>query len=182
MKHRLVVLDRDGVINEERADFIRSPEQWRPLPGSLAAIARLCRAGLSVAIATNQSGVGRGLMSRSDLEAIHRKMIGRVRAAGGDLAGVFHCPHTPADRCRCRKPLPGMLEQIEASLGLPVAGAHMVGDSLRDLQAAMAAGARPALVRTGFGLSTERRLTAGMEVPVFADLAEFTDWFLEKQR
>ena len=182
MKHRLVILDRDGVINEERVDFIRSPEQWRPLPGSISAIARLCRAGLRVAVATNQSGVGRGLMSRAALEAVHRKMVDKVGAAGGDLSGVFFCPHTPSEGCRCRKPLPGLLEQIEAALGLPVAGTYMVGDSLRDLQAAIAAGARPALVRTGFGSSTERQLTAGMAVPVFDDLAHFTDWLLENER
>ena len=178
VKRRLVVLDRDGVINEERIDFIRSPEQWRPLPGSLEAIARLCRAGLTVAVATNQSGVGRGLMSLADLDSIHRKMLGAVGEAGGQLSGVFFCPHTPMEGCRCRKPLPGLLEQIGAALDLPVAGAYMVGDSLRDLQAATSAGALPALVRTGFGSSTERQLPTGMKVPVFDDLAGFTDWLL----
>lgn len=176
--HRLVILDRDGVINEERLDYIRSVDQWRPLPGSLDAIASLCRAGLAVAVATNQSGVGRGYLKDAELKAIHGRMEAAVREAGGELAGVFHCPHTSADHCRCRKPLPGLLEQIEAAVGLPVAGEYMVGDSMRDLQAASAAGARPALVRTGFGVATEQRLTPASTVPVFDDLAGFTRWLL----
>ena len=178
MTRRLVVLDRDGVINEERLDYIRSPDEWQPLPGSLAAIARLCHAGLAVAVATNQSGVGRGLMSRSDLDSVHHKMREKVWEAGGELSGVFFCPHAPGEGCRCRKPLPGLLEQIEAALGLPVAGSYMVGDSLTDLQAAAAAGALPALVRTGFGSATERQLPADMDARVFDDLAGFADWFL----
>ena len=179
MKHRLVILDRDGVINEERVDFIRAVGQWRPLPGSLVAIARLCAAGLAVAVATNQAGVGRGLMSTRDLQAIHDRMDQAVRQAGGRLAGVFFCPHSPADRCKCRKPLPGLLEQIEAALGVPVAGEYMVGDSLRDLEAARAAGALPVLVRTGFGADTELQPEAGIAVRVFDDLAGFVDWLLE---
>ena len=173
---RLVILDRDGVINEEREDYVRSAAQWRPLPGSLDAIARLTRAGFAVAVATNQSGVGRGYMTAAALDAIHAKMAAAVAGAGGALAGVFHCPHRPGEGCRCRKPLPGLLEQVEAALGLPVAGAYMVGDSMRDLQAAAAAGARPALVRTGFGAATERRLGPGGGVPVFDDLAAFAGW------
>ena len=179
MKRRLVILDRDGVINEERHDWVRRAEQWRPLPGSLQAIAQFHRAGLAVAVATNQSGVGRGLMSLSDLEAVHDRMRREVREAGGRLAGVFFCPHTPLDRCGCRKPLPGLLAQIEAELGLPVAGEYMVGDSLSDLQAAQAAGALPALVRTGFGRGTERQLAGQGDVPVFDDLSAFAGWLLE---
>lgn len=178
MRHQLVILDRDGVINEERMDYIRSVGQWRPLPGSLEAIAGLCRAGLAVAVATNQSGVGRGYMTAGELDAIHARMETAVSEAGGELAGVFHCPHTPADGCRCRKPLPGLLEQIQAAVGLPVAGEYMVGDSMTDLEAASAAGARPALVRTGFGTATEQQLPSGHAVPVFDDLAEFTGWLL----
>lgn len=179
MKRRLVILDRDGVINEERHDWVRRVEQWRPLPGSLQAIARLHRAGLAVAVATNQSGVGRGLMTLSELEAVHDRMRREVREAGGRLAGVFFCPHTPLDRCGCRKPLPGLLAQIEAELGLAVAGEYMVGDSLRDLQAAQAAGALPALVRTGFGRGTEQQLEEQGGVPIFDDLCAFADWLLE---
>ncbi len=180
MKHRLVILDRDGVINEERVDFIRSANQWIPLPGSVGAIARLCAAGLSVAVATNQSGIGRGLMSLKDLEGIHDKLRHAVREAGGELAGVFFCPHAPNEWCLCRKPLPGLLEQIEEALGIPVAGEYMVGDSLRDLDAARAAGALPVLVRTGFGSDTERQAGAERAVGVFDDLGAFTDWFLKE--
>ena len=182
MKHRLVILDRDGVINEERVDFIRSVEQWRPLPGSLEAIARLCDAGMKVAVATNQSGVGRGLLTLRDLQAIHDRLDRAVREAGGHLAGVFFCPHTPAAGCPCRKPRPGLLEQIETALGAPVAGEYMVGDSLRDLQAAGAAGALPVLVRTGFGAQTETEPGAETAVKVFDDLAGFVDWLLEAGR
>ena len=179
MTRRLVILDRDGVINEEREDFIRTAEQWRPLPGSLEAIAQLCDAGISVAVATNQSGVGRGLMSAEALTAIHDRLGQAVREAGGHLAGVFFCPHTPSDQCRCRKPLPGLLRQIESELGLAVAGEYMVGDSLRDLQAATAAGALPALVRTGYGRATEQQLAEGSDVPVFDNLSAFAGWLLE---
>lgn len=180
MKPRLVILDRDGVINEERGGFVRSVDQWRPLPGSLEAIARLCRAGVPVAVATNQSGVGRGVMSVDELAAIHERLAQDVRQAGGGLAGVFFCPHAPSARCRCRKPLPGLLLQIEAELGLAVAGQYMVGDSLRDLQAARAAGARPALVRTGFGRATEKKLAGACGAPVFDNLAAFAGWLLEE--
>ena len=179
MKRRLVILDRDGVINEEREDYIRSVEQWRPLPGSLEAIARLHQAGLVIAVATNQSGVGRGLMTLAALQAIHDRMCQEIRAAGGELAGIFFCPHAPTDGCRCRKPAPGLLAQIERKLRLAVAGEYMVGDSLRDLQAAKAAGARPALVRTGFGRATERQLEDAAGTRVFDSLATFTDWLLE---
>ncbi len=178
-KPRLVILDRDGVINEERGDFIRTADQWRPLPGSLEAIARLSRAGIPVAVATNQSGVGRGLMSAGELAAVHDRLLQAVSEAGGELAGVFFCPHAPSDHCRCRKPLPGLLLQIEAALGLAVAGQYMVGDSLRDLQAASAAGALPALVRTGFGRATEQRLAAQSDVRIFDDLSVFAGWLLE---
>ncbi len=180
MKPRLVILDRDGVINEERGECIRSLDQWRPLPGSLKAIARLCRAGIPVAVATNQSGVGRGLMSAAELAAVHERLMQDVRQAGGDLAGVFFCPHAPSDGCRCRKPLPGLLLRIEAELGLAVAGQYMVGDSLRDLQAARAAGALPALVRTGFGRASEKKLGVESDVPVFDNLSAFAGWLLER--
>ena len=178
MSQRLVILDRDGVINEERNDFIRTADQWLPLPGSLEAIARLRRAGFSVAVATNQSGVGRGLMSLGALDAIHARLRRSAQEAGGDLAGIFYCPHTPDDSCECRKPRPGLLTQIEATLGLRVAGQYMVGDSLRDLQAARAAGALPALVRTGYGRATEQQLGGQHTAPVFDDLAAFADWLI----
>lgn len=167
---RLVVLDRDGVINRESPDFIRRPDEWLPLPGSIEAIADLTRAGFTVVVATNQSGVGRGLLSTATLTAIHDRMTRTVEAAGGRLDGIYFCPHRPEDACECRKPLPGLLRQIEAHYGIALRGMPAVGDSYRDLQAAWRVGARAILVRTGNGAEAERRLEAGAAVEVFADL------------
>jgi D-glycero-D-manno-heptose 1,7-bisphosphate phosphatase len=167
----LVVLDRDGVINRESADFIKSADEWLPLPGSLEAIAALSRAGFTVVVATNQSGVGRGLISSSALEEIHRRMVQRVEQAGGKLAGIFFCPHRPEDDCSCRKPKPGLLRQIEARFGCSLKGRPVIGDSARDLQAAEAVGARAILVRTGNGIGTEQQIRSGSDVEVFDDLA-----------
>ncbi|MCS4504965.1 D-glycero-beta-D-manno-heptose 1,7-bisphosphate 7-phosphatase [Arhodomonas aquaeolei] len=166
----LVILDRDGVINADSEAFIRTAAQWQPLPGSLEAIARLNRCGFDVVVCTNQSGVARGLITPADLEAIHARMLEAIRAAGGDLRGIFVCPHGPDDGCDCRKPAPGLLHQVARRLGRPVAGAHLVGDSARDLDAARAADARPLLVRTGKGEATLAAGTAG-DAPVFDDLA-----------
>lgn len=150
----LVILDRDGVINAESDDYIRSLAEWTPLPGSLEAIAALSRAGHTVVIATNQSGLARGYFSLDDLRAIHRELCRRVEDLGGTVAGIFYCPHHPDDGCDCRKPATGLLRAIESELGLPLASAVLVGDSLKDLQAAAAAGCRPVLVRTGRGAAT----------------------------
>ena len=168
---RLVVLDRDGVINRESPDFIRRPEEWIPLPGSIGAIADLTRAGFTVVVASNQSGVGRGLFSAATLAAIHDRMNRTVEAAGGRLDGIYFCPHRPEDACECRKPLPGLLRQIEARYGITLRGTPAIGDSSRDLEAAWRVGARAILVRTGNGPETERRLEAGAAVEVFPDLA-----------
>jgi D-glycero-D-manno-heptose 1,7-bisphosphate phosphatase len=169
-QRRLVILDRDGVINRESPDFIRTPDEWLPLPGSLEAIAELSRAGFEVIVATNQSGVGRGLFTAATLEAIHRKMTDAVAAAGGQLAGVFVCPHAPTADCDCRKPRPGLLRQIEAAFGCPLAGQPIVGDSERDLLAAQAVGGRSILVRSGNGRDTEARLADRAAVEIFDDL------------
>lgn len=168
---KLVILDRDGVINRESPDFIRSPAEWVPLPGSLQAIADLTRAGFVVVVATNQSGVGRGLFSAATLDDIHRKMSAAVEAGGGRLAGIFVCPHAPGDGCDCRKPMPGLLRQVAAAFAVSLAGVPAVGDSERDIRAAQAVGARPMLVRTGNGRATEARLAPGDGVEVFDDLA-----------
>jgi D-glycero-D-manno-heptose 1,7-bisphosphate phosphatase len=169
---KLVVIDRDGVINYDSANYIRCPDDWRPLPGSLAAIATLHRAGFDVVVATNQSGVGRGYFSAETLEQIHRRMDEAIRSAGGKLAGVFVCPHHPAAGCGCRKPKPGLLRQIEAAFERPLAGVPAIGDSGRDLDAALAVGARAMLVRTGNGERTLRTYPGMDRVEVFADLAE----------
>jgi D-glycero-D-manno-heptose 1,7-bisphosphate phosphatase len=168
---RLIVLDRDGVINRESTDFIRSPAEWVPLPGSIQAIANLTTAGFAVVVATNQSGVGRGLFTAETLAAIHARMTETIEAAGGQLAGIFVCPHQPEDGCECRKPRPGLLRQVEAHFGMPLRGRAVIGDSYRDLEAAWKVGARAILVRTGNGAATEGRLDADAAVEVFPDLA-----------
>jgi D-glycero-D-manno-heptose 1,7-bisphosphate phosphatase len=168
---RLVVLDRDGVINHESPDFIRSPGEWRALPGSLEAIAELTRGGFTVVVATNQSGVGRGLFSAETLDAIHERMRAAVAAAGGRISAIFSCPHHPDANCECRKPRTGLLRQVEAAFGVSLAGQPVVGDSLRDIQAAQAVGARAILVRTGNGTGTEHALPRGANIEVLDDLA-----------
>ncbi len=181
----LVILDRDGVINHDSDDYIKSPDEWQPIPGSLEAIARLCRADYTVIVATNQAGVGRGLFSVDMLMRIHSKMASNIRDKGGRLDSVFFCPHSPSDKCNCRKPKPGMLLEISDRLGIGLSGVPFVGDSPRDLEAATAAGAMPVLVQTGWGRLTEEKLSQGElshtlgQTPVYADLAEFTDAVLD---
>jgi D-glycero-D-manno-heptose 1,7-bisphosphate phosphatase len=165
------MIDRDGVINEDSTDFIKSVAEWRPIRGSLEAMASLHRAGWTVTVVTNQSGIGRGLYDEATLASIHEHMRERVRAAGGELAGVYYCPHLPDDGCECRKPKPGMFRALERELGVSVAGAPYIGDRLSDVEAAEAVGARPMLVRTGTGAATEALLRGARGVPVFDDLA-----------
>jgi D-glycero-D-manno-heptose 1,7-bisphosphate phosphatase len=146
---RLVLIDRDGVINRDSNEYIKSVEEWVPLPGSLEAIADLTRAGFTVAVITNQSGIGRGLFSEETLAAIHAAMRAAVEAAGGRLAGIFYCPHRPDAACDCRKPKPGLLLQAARRFGVPLDGVAFIGDKASDVEAAQAAGARPVLVGTG---------------------------------
>ena len=178
---RLVILDRDGVVNQDSEDFIKSPEEFVPLPGSLEAIARLNAAGYSVAVASNQSGIARGLFSEATLETMHRKLHDLLEAVGGHIDGIFYCPHGPDDHCDCRKPEPGLLRQIGEHFGVDLAGVPVVGDSLRDLQSAMAVGAMPILVLTGKGEYTHRQLSNAPSLsatPVYADLAQAVDVLL----
>lgn len=169
---KLVILDRDGVINYDSAQFIKSPDEWIPIPGSLEAIAMLNQAGFRVAVATNQSGIGRGLFEMATLNAIHDKMHRALAQYGGRIDALFYCPHTADSNCSCRKPKPGMLQEISRRFGVDPAGVPSVGDSLRDLQASAAVGAQPILVLTGKG---EKTLAAG-DLPegtwVCDDLAE----------
>ena len=174
----LIVLDRDGVINEDSEDYIRGLADWHPIPGSIEAMAALSRAGYSLAIATNQSGLSRGYFGLDELEAIHGELCRQVEALGGQVAGIFYCPHLPDAGCSCRKPATGLLQAMEAELGVSPRGAFFIGDSLKDLQAARAFGCRPVLVRSGKGELTEQLLQAvdpGVEspadIPVYADLA-----------
>ena len=179
---RLVILDRDGVVNRESKDFIRSPAEWIPLPGALEAIAALTAGGFAVVVASNQSGVGRGLFTAATLAAINTRMTAEVEQAGGRLAGIFVCPHAPEDGCSCRKPKPGQLRQVEADFGVDLAGVPAVGDSERDLQAAQAVGARAILVRTGNGRETEARLAGAAGIEVFDNLAAVAGALLERAR
>jgi D-glycero-D-manno-heptose 1,7-bisphosphate phosphatase len=177
---KLVVLDRDGVINEDSDDYIRSPEEWEPVPGSMEAIASLSQAGYLIAVATNQSGLARGYFDEITLANIHKLMLARVEQAGGSIAVICYCPHHPEVACACRKPLPGLLNQIEAALECSVAGAWYVGDSLKDVQAARAKACRPILVRSGKGLATEATLSAEDRkgLPVFDNLAQAATYIL----
>ena len=168
---RLVILDRDGVINRESPEFIKSPAEWVALPGALDAIAALTRAGYTVVIATNQSGLGRGLFTAATLDAIHAKLHAAVGAAGGRIDRIFVCPHAPGDGCDCRKPKTGLFDQIAAAYGMKLDGVPAIGDATRDLVAARSAGARPILVRTGKGHDAEAALPASEPVEIFDDLS-----------
>lgn len=168
---KLVILDRDGVINFDSDAYIKRPEEWKPIPGSLDAIARLTQAGYHVVVATNQSGVGRGLFEMSTLNAIHDKMHRAVSQAGGRIDAVFYCPHAQDAGCDCRKPRPGLLEEISRRFGLSLKGVPSIGDSLRDLQATVAAGAQPILVLTGKGTKTQQEGGLPAGTVVHADLA-----------
>ena len=173
-----IILDRDGVINYDSLDYIKSPQEWRPIPGSLEAIARLHRAGYKVVVATNQSGVGRGLLSMDTLAAIHTRMLEAVRKQGGEIDAIFFCPHTPEDRCDCRKPAPGLLKEIAKRLQMDLVGVYVIGDAERDVLAARQVMASPVLVRTGKGAQTLKQSKALADVPVFDDLAAFVDALL----
>jgi len=179
---RLIVLDRDGVINQDSDNYIKSVDEFIPLPGSLEAIARLNRAGYQVAIATNQSGIARGYYDTATLDAMHEKLRSLLAELGGQIAMIAFCPHGPDDNCDCRKPKPGMYLDIAKQLGASLQDVPIVGDSLRDLQAAQAVGARPILVRTGKG---ERTLAKGegLEgIPVYDDLAAAVDALLQEEK
>jgi len=168
---KLVILDRDGVINYDSHDFIKSPDEWRPIPGSLEAIARLNHAGFRVVVATNQSGVGRGLLDIGTLNAIHEKLHKALGQVGGRLDAIFYCPHTGDSHCECRKPRPGMLEEIGRRFNVDMAGVPCVGDSERDLLAAQTVGAQPMLVLTGKGEMTLRQGKFPKNTVIFPDLA-----------
>ncbi|APX91469.1 D-glycero-beta-D-manno-heptose-1,7-bisphosphate 7-phosphatase [Halomonas sp. 1513] len=183
---RLIILDRDGVINRDSDDYVKSLEEFLPYPSAIHAIGRLCRAGWTVAVATNQSGIARGYYDHATLASMHEHLQSLVADAGGELAHLAYCPHSPADNCDCRKPLPGLLEQIRTALHMPdLKGSWMVGDSLRDLQAGESMGCRSVLVRTGKGertLAKHPELTSPeAQTQIFDDLSGFADWLLDAQ-
>jgi len=179
---KLIVLDRDGVINEDSDAYVKSVEEWIPIPGSISAIARLCEAGWTVAVATNQSGLARGLFDATTLGDMHFKMQQLVMEEGGRVDLIVHCPHGPDDGCDCRKPLPGLFEQIAEHFHLEsLTGVPVVGDSQRDLHAGMRLGGIPYLVRTGKGSKTAKGpLPTGTQV--FDDLAAVVDHLLGAKR
>jgi len=168
---KLIVLDRDGVINHDSDQFIKTPDEWRPVPGSLEAIARLNHAGFRVVVATNQSGVGRGLLDIATLNAIHEKMHRALAQVGGRLDAIFFCPHTADSQCGCRKPKPGMLEEIGHRFNVEMTGVPCIGDGERDLVAAETVGAQPMLVLTGKGEKTLRDGGFPKNTVIFPDLA-----------
>jgi D-glycero-D-manno-heptose 1,7-bisphosphate phosphatase len=168
---KLIVLDRDGVINYDSEHFIKSPEEWRPVPGSVEAIARLNHAGYRVVVATNQSGIGRGLFDMGMLNTIHEKMHKALAHAGARVDAIFFCPHTADSKCECRKPKAGMLLEIGKRFNAELTAVPCIGDSLRDLQAAEAVGAQPILVLTGKGEKTLREGKFPKNTVIFPDLA-----------
>lgn len=175
---RLVILDRDGVINFESKDFIKSPEEWTPIPGSLEAISKLNQAGFIVCVATNQSGVGRGLFTEATLNLIHEKMRKLLSEVGGKIDEITYCPHLPDANCKCRKPLPDMILALLNKFQVSPENTYVIGDSLRDLQAGEAAGCKVILVKTGNG---ERTLSEHPELNedlCFDNLDRFVDYLL----
>jgi D-glycero-D-manno-heptose 1,7-bisphosphate phosphatase len=170
---KLVILDRDGTINEDSDEFVKSPEEWRPLKGSLEGIARLTQADYRVVVATNQSGIARGLLDTRTLFAIHDTLLRALAQVGGRIDAFFFCPHLPEAGCPCRKPQPGMLLEVARRFNVALDDTYMVGDAQRDLEAAAAAGTRPVLVLTGKGMQTRDagRLPPGTRI--FPDLAAF---------
>jgi D-glycero-D-manno-heptose 1,7-bisphosphate phosphatase len=180
---KLVILDRDGTINADSDEFIKSPQEWQPLPGALEAIAKLNHAGWHVAIASNQSGLGRGLFDVASLNAMHAKMHKLLAAVGGRVDAIFYCPHSPDEGCTCRKPLPGLFEQIAERFGVDLKGMPVVGDGLRDVQAGAAAGCEPHLVLTGKGEEFRGRELPATFPPgtqVHRDLAAFADYLVSR--
>lgn len=179
MKPQLIILDRDGVINEDSDAYIKSVEEWLPIPGSIEAMSRLSQAGYTLAIATNQSGIARGYYTEATLHAMHAKMQGLLDQHGGQVAQIAWCPHLNEHRCTCRKPKPGMLLQLLQQLDYRPEQAIMVGDSLRDWQAADAAGLAYIQVRTGKGERTLNKGDLPTEIPVFDNLAAYAATLLD---
>jgi D-glycero-D-manno-heptose 1,7-bisphosphate phosphatase len=178
--NKLIILDRDGVINYDSPNFIKSAEEWQPLPGSITAIANLSKAGFTIVVASNQSGIGRGLFTQENLNQMHDKMLALVTAAGGKIDGIFFCQHIPEDYCTCRKPNPGLIHQILKKFGVDTKNndtkVNVIGDSLRDLQAAQSANCHPILVTTGNGCKTLDTIQNNSELNAqFADLLVCAD-------
>ena len=184
---KLIILDRDGTINEDRDDYVKSADEWVPIPGALEAIARLNHAGWHTVIATNQSGIGRGTFDMAALNGMHLKMNQMLAKHGGRIDAVFFCPHIPEEACDCRKPLPGLFRQVGERFGVALTSVPVVGDTLRDLQAGVAAGCLPHFVRTGKGarldaLALDELVRQVPGTTVHADLAAFAEHLIHHER
>lgn len=177
-----IILDRDGVINYDSDEYIKSPDEWHAIPGSLDAIAQLNRSGFRVLVATNQSGVARGYYDLETLDDIHEKFIRELAAVGGHIDEIFFCPHHPDEKCICRKPKPGMLYQIEEKYPIDFASTYFIGDSFVDVQAAQTVGCRPLLVLSGKGQRSIEQYPELLTIPNFQNLAEAVDYVIAKQR
>lgn len=177
--YKAVLLDRDGVVNFESNDYIKSPQEWHPIPGSIEAITKLTQRGVPVIIVTNQSGVGRGLYDEATLADIHQKMLTTIESQGGKIRAIYHCPHVPSDQCECRKPNPGMVKQALKELNLAAEEVVLIGDSLRDIVAAQTCGCDAVVVMTGYGAITQTKVSAN--TPIYGSLAEWVEDFLTWQ-
>lgn len=189
---RLIILDRDGVINQDSDQYIKSVEEFIPISGSLEAIARLCQANFSVRVATNQSGIARGLFTLATLEKMHEKLQNLLLPLEGNIDGFYYCPHAPEDHCTCRKPKSGLIKQIANDFFIgqspqfqqeQLAKTYVIGDSLRDLDAGKEAGTKIALVKTGKGIRSlqtiaQEHLSDYSQVPIYNNLSDFTDYIL----
>ena len=184
---KLVILGRDGILNEYREDHVKSPEEWQTVPGALEAVSRLNHAGWHVVVATNQSGIGRGMIDMASVNAVHAHMNQRLMVQGGRIDAVFFCPHTPEEHCDCRKPLPGMMIDIGRRFGMDITQVPMASDTLRDMMAAQAAGCEPHLVLTGRAAALDEAALKRIveQVPrtqVHKDLGAFADHLLRRDR
>jgi len=177
-----IILDRDGVINYDSDKYIKSPDEWLPIPGSLAAIAQLNRAGFTVFVATNQSGVARGHYDLETLHAIHEKFLSELKKSGGEIKEIFYCPHHPRENCTCRKPQPGLIQQIQEKYAVDLAQTFFIGDSYTDMQVAKTMGCKPLLVLTGNGQQTLVEYPECESIPYFADLAQAVEYVLTKEK
>ncbi len=179
---KVIILDRDGVINHDSDDYVKSADEWQPIEGSLEAIAKLYHKGYRIIVISNQSGLSRGKFNIEALNAMHNKMHSLVNQYGGNIEAVFFCPHGPEDECECRKPKPGLYQQLTKRLRISLNNVYAVGDKITDIQAAQSVGAKPVLVRTGYGQSVIDSDMLPDGVPVFDDLAAFVDHFLQEHQ
>ena len=170
---RMIILNRDGVINQDSVDYIKNADEWVPIPGSLEAIKRLKKAGYLVTVATNQSGIARGLFSEDDLRTIHDKMHKLLATRGVDIDGVYYCPHGPQENCICRKPKPGLLVQIAQKYNIDLSETPFVGDNIADIKAAQMVNAKPVLLRTGKGEHVMQNYPEAVNIPTYDNLAHF---------